>query len=178
MSPSQQVPKVEYERILYTTDLSESGRHAFPYAASIANRYGAQLTVFHVFETAGFEKQVVGYISEDLWDEIKTQNLEEARSILVNRKRNDVAIENAVDQFCHDALGPGAEPYLTYEVVVKAGDPVEQIIEEAHSGNYDLVVIGRRGRRVIKDALMGSTAWEVLHRCRVPVMVVRLPEDD
>jgi len=174
------VPRVEYKRILYTTDLSETGRCAFPHAASIANRYEADLTVFHVVETLQFEKHLVGYISEQLWNEIKTRNLQEAREILSRRKRDDAAIEDAVDQFCQQALVEGEDhPYVTYEIVVKTGDPVEKIIKEAHRGNYDLVIIGEHSRRVVKDALkrkVGSTAWRILHRCKVPVMVVRIPE--
>lgn len=71
-------------------------------------------------------------------------------------------------------------PYVTYEIVVKTGDPVEEIIKEAYRGNYDLAVIGEHSRRVVKDALqrkVGSTAWRILHRCKVPVMVVRAPEE-
>jgi nucleotide-binding universal stress UspA family protein len=175
------VPRVEYKRILYSTDLSETGRCAFPHAASIANRYKADLTVFHVVETLQFEKHLVGYISEQLWNEIKTRNLQEAREILSRRKRDDASIEDAVDQFCQQVLVEGEDhPYVTYEIVVKTGDPVEEIIKEAHRGNYDLVVIGEHSRRVVKDALkrkVGSTAWRILHRCKVPVMVVRVPEE-
>ena len=179
MKIPRKVPRVEYSKILYTTDLSETGRFAFPYAASIAHRYNAQLTVFHVVETVQFEKYVVGYISEDLWEQLKTRSLQEAKEMLAGRKRDDTAIKNAVDQFCQDALTEGEDqPYVTYEVVVKTGDPVDKIIEEAHGGNYDLVVIGEHSRRIIKDAMkrkVGSTAWRILHRCKIPIMVVRVP---
>lgn len=175
----KKVPRVEYKKILYTTDLSETGRCAFPYAASIANRYNAELTAFHVVETIEFEKYLVGYVSEELWDEIKTRNLQEAKEILTKRKRDDTAFKDAVDQHCQQALAEGEDqPYVTYQVVVKAGDPVEEIIKEAHSGDYDLVVIGEHSRRVIKDALkrkVGSTAWRILHRCKIPILVVRVP---
>ena len=95
MPTPKTLPRVEYKKILYTTDLSESGRFAFPYAASIAAHYDAQLTVFHVVEAREFEKYLVGYISEELWAEIKTRDLEEARRILINRKRNDAAIKGS-----------------------------------------------------------------------------------
>ena len=59
--------------------MSESGRYAFPYAESIDQRFDSQLTVFHVVETRAFEKYLLGYINEDLWKVLKTQDLEEAR---------------------------------------------------------------------------------------------------
>jgi nucleotide-binding universal stress UspA family protein len=46
----EKVPEVEYKKILYTTDLSERGRFAFHHAASLARRYSAKLTAFHVVE--------------------------------------------------------------------------------------------------------------------------------
>jgi nucleotide-binding universal stress UspA family protein len=171
------IQRVEFKKILYATDLSESGRRAFPYAASIAHRYGAGLTVFHVLETVEFEKTVVGYISEDLWRKIKKRSLQEARNILMGRKRKDVAIRDSVDEFCQEALGEqGKKPYITYDVVVKAGDTVQAILKEARKGNYDLIVLGKKGRRAIEDALIGTTARRVMRRCSIPVMVVPLPE--
>lgn len=50
MEVSNQIPKIVYKKILYTTDLSENGRYAFHHAASIAKRNDAELTVFHVIE--------------------------------------------------------------------------------------------------------------------------------
>ena len=177
MNTPGNLPKVEYKKILYTTDLSEAGRLVFPHAASLANRYTAELTVFHVVETEEFEKYLVGYISEDLWNQIKTRNLQEAKDIIVGRKWGDTAIKNAVDQFCQDVLIEGEEkPYVAYDVVVEMGDPVEKIIQKAHDGNYDLIVMGNHGRRALKEALLGSTAWRVLHRSTIPVMVVWLSD--
>lgn len=177
MPDNVNLPRVEYRKILYTTDLSEGGRHAFPYAASIAHRYGADLTVFHVVESQEFEKFLVGYLDESLWDEIKTRNLQEARELLVNRKRGDAQLKESVDQFLKDSLSDDtAKPYVTYDIVVEMGDPVEKIIEHADSGGYDMVVIGKHGRRPLKDTLMGDTARRVTRRCKVPVLVVHVPD--
>jgi nucleotide-binding universal stress UspA family protein len=38
----------EIKKILYTTDLSPNARFAFGYAASLANRYDAGITILHV----------------------------------------------------------------------------------------------------------------------------------
>ena len=132
MNTSGKLPRVEYKKILYATDLSEAGRLAFPHAASLAHRYASELTVFHVVETEEFEKYLVGYISEDLWNQIKTRNLQEARDIITARKRDDTAIKDVVDQFCQDTLtGNEEKPYVTYDVAVDTGDPVEKIIQKA-----------------------------------------------
>ena len=181
MKVPRQVPRVEYKKILYATDLSETGRFAFPYAASIANSYDAELTVFHVVETVEFEKHVVGYVGEELWEEIKTRSLKEAKNIITERKRDDAAIKAAVDELCRETAELGEdEPYVTYDVVVSSGDPVEEIVKEANQGDYDLIVIGEHSGWGISDAFkrkVGSTAWRVLHRCKKPILVVRLPSE-
>ena len=178
MPKNSQLPKVEYKKILYTTDLSESGRYAFPYAASIAQNFGSELTVFHVVESRDFEKYVLGYISEDMWKELKTRSLEEAKELLVSRKRGDVEIKNSVHQFCDESISrQQAKLIFSYEVKVGTGEAVERILEEAHGGGYDLLVISKHGHRTsVKDAVMGDTARRVIRRCRVPVMVVQLPD--
>jgi len=178
MSTEKTLPEIGYKKILYTTDLSESGRHAFPYAASIARRFNSELTVFHVVETRDFEKYLVGYISEDLWKDLQTQDLEEARRILISRKRDDVEIKDSVQQFCEENLsGQADQSVLSYQVVVEMGEPVEKILHEAHSGDYDLVVISKRGNRSsVKDAVMGGTARRIIRRCNAPVMVVQPPD--
>lgn len=178
MQSDKMLPKIEYKKILYATDLSDSGRHAFPYAASIAQCFGSELTVFHVLETRDFEKYVLGYISEDFWRELKSRSLEEARSTLISRKRDDVEIVDSIHRYCQETLPQHPEnPVLAYEVMVEVGEPVEKILEEAHSGGYDLVVISKHGHRTsVKDAVIGDTARRVVRRCRVPVMVVQLPD--
>ena len=171
------IPRIEYRKILYATDLSEAGRTAFPYAASIAHRYDAELTVFHVVKPPEFEDYLVGYIDEDMWREIKTRDLEEVKSILVSRKRADVSIKNKVDQFCQSTLADCEDnPYVVYEVKVAMGDPVQEIVKEARDGAYDLVVIGKRGRGLLEEAVMGTTARRVLRRCDQSVLVVPLLE--
>ena len=63
-----EVPKVTIKKILYVTDLSETGRHAFSYAASLAHTYGAALTVLHVLdEGPDLDKRLEGYITEHMW---------------------------------------------------------------------------------------------------------------
>jgi len=40
----------EIKKILYATDLSANARYSFGYAASLAHRYGAGITIIHVLD--------------------------------------------------------------------------------------------------------------------------------
>lgn len=176
MPTDKTVPRVAYRKILYATDLSEAGRSAFPHAASIAHTYKADLTVFHVVESKDFEKYLIGYVSEELWEQIKTRDLDEARQLLIRRKRDDAAILSTVDQFCQESVekqqGP---PYITYDVVVETGDPAEKIVEKAHREGFDLIVIAKHGHGVIHGGLVGDTVRRVMRRSNVPVLVIPVP---
>lgn len=37
---------------------------------------------------------------------------------------------------------------LGYDIVAKTGDPVEELLREAHGGNYDLIVIGEHSDQI------------------------------
>jgi nucleotide-binding universal stress UspA family protein len=177
MPTNKTLPSIDYKRILYVTDLSESGRHAFPHAASIARRFNSELTVFHVVDPGKLES-LLGYANEELWELLTKQTLEEAREILYSRKRDNVEIINNVEQFCEESLDSTTEePVVAYDIKVEMGEALEKILNEAHSGNYDLLIISKHGHRLsVKDAVIGDTARRILRRCKIPVMVVPLPK--
>ena len=175
MDKAMEIPKIEIKKILYTTDLSESGRYAFSYAASLANAYKAELSVLHVIEEGPeLDKTLVGYISEELWEQIKRQNLEEAREILVNRKRDNAAIKKCVGDFCEEIQASTGEAYVTYDIAIEMGHAVKKILEYAAQGSYDLIVVGSHGHGTL-DTMMGDTARRIVRRSDIPVLVVRLP---
>ncbi len=160
----------DIKKILYATDLSENARYAAGYAASIANRYGASITVMHALEQLSpyRESLVVNVIGDTKWHDIMKKNESEFHEKF--RKR--------IEDFCEDMAAEDPScPFIIDNTVVKAGNPVELILDEAKKGNYDLVVMGTHGHRGLADAVMGSTARRVLRRCQTPVLVVRLPKD-
>ena len=175
MSQQKPLPQIEYRKILYVTDLSESGRQAFPHAVAIARRNDAELTVFHVVDNRDLQS-LEGYMSSELWEELSSRNLDDARQILLSRRRDEFAVRN-VEQFCEECLAEQPEhPVLSYSIKVESGERLEKILEEAHGG-YDLLVIAKHGNRAsVKDAVLGDTTRRVIRRCRIPVLVVPLQE--
>jgi nucleotide-binding universal stress UspA family protein len=175
------LPKVEVKKILYATDLSENARYAFAYAVSLADLYHAAITMIHVLpEVPGIlDKSVIGYISEERWEEIKSQNVEEAREALIGKRRDHLIIRDVLHQFSENVKeGHEGEGFVTDDIIVVRGNPVEQILAQAEGKNCDLIVMGTHGHGTLADVMMGSTARRVLRRSKKPVLVVRLPEED
>jgi nucleotide-binding universal stress UspA family protein len=56
---------------------------------------------------------------------------------------------------------------------VRIGHAAEQILDEAASGAYDLVVVGTRGRHGITRFLLGSTAERIARQASAPVLLVQ-----
>jgi len=61
---------------------------------------------------------------------------------------------------------------LFYEKILH-GDSGPKIIKFAHDKNFNLIVIGSRGMNSIKEAFLGSTSNYVLHKSKIPTMVVK-----
>jgi len=161
------IPNIK--KILYTTDLSQNARYAFGYAASLANRYDAGITILHVLEdilTA--DSLVINIIGKDKWNESRSRNEKQVLDTIKSR----------LTKFCDDVQAelPSC-PFITDSIKVKIGRPVDEILNEVENSAYDMVVMGAHGHGVLSDALMGSVSRRVVRRCKIPVLVVRLPEE-
>ena len=161
----------EFRKILYTTDLSPSARYAFAYAASLANRYGAGITIIHVLQDVSpyQDSLVINVIGQKKWEELWKGNEQKVLDMIKSR----------LEKFCEGVSRELPEcPFITDEIIVKIGNPVEKILNQTEAGDYDLVVMGAHGHGILAGAMMGSTSRRVLRRCKKPVLVIRLPEDE
>jgi len=159
----------DIKKILYATDLSENARYAFGYAVSLASRYGARITILHVFEELSPTAllMVGDIIGEKRWSSLKKEKENSAME----------AIKARLGEFCeaYESEAPGC-PFTVEQTLVETGHPVDKIIEHAASGGYDVIVMGSRGQGMLAEVMLGSTSRRVLRLCRKPVLVVRLPD--
>jgi len=158
----------EIKKILYVTDLSKNARYAFGYAAHLGNLTGAGITILHVLEERSpySASLVMNILGEEKWKELRETNTQQVTETIRDR----------LQHFCEDvsAQMPTCS-FITDDIVIKIGDPVEEILRLGKAGNFDLVVMGAHGHGMLEDAMIGSTSRRVLRRCTKPVLVVRLP---
>ena len=161
----------EIKKILYATDLSENARYAFGYAASLANHYGAGITILHVLEELSPNALAIvgGMLGKKGWEDLKKRNEE----------RIIQAIRDRIEGFCEAESGKmPACHFIIDHVIVEIGQPVDRIIRQTEKTDCDMVVMGSRGQGMLAEAMLGNTSRRVLRRCRKPVLVVRLPVED
>ena len=170
------LPNIQIKKILYATDLSENAVHAFAYAVSLANLYGAGITILHVLAEFPGEEFIANMINTDTWEEIKSRHYSDARNQLIGKKRDSVAMKEVLEAFSEKTQADAQDQaFVTDEVLIKNGVPAEVIVETARERNCDLIVVGTYGHGTITEVLVGSTAKWVLKNSPIPVLVIRLP---
>ena len=143
----QKIPKDKQcpvSKILVPIDGSSYAMKGVEHAACMAHalkKYIRKIELLRVINLAFYEKRLMEEI--DLEDETKTI-LEEARSVLTDAGVSGRLISSQV----------------------RIGGPAEEIIKEAEKGNFNLIIMGRRGRTAFKDFILGGVSSTVLQRCQ------------
>jgi nucleotide-binding universal stress UspA family protein len=137
---------VQLRSILFPTDFSSAANAALPYAAAIAQRYGAKLYTLHVLPSNTYA------------------DFPETWPIFVERARGE-AEQKACELLSHLK---GFEA----EVLVRSGDVwavVEDVIETC---KIDLIVLGTHGRTGWGKVFLGSVAETIFRKAPCPVITV------
>jgi nucleotide-binding universal stress UspA family protein len=142
---------VRCEKLLCAVDFSQFSAGALDVAAAFAQAAGAALTLFYAHQLA------LGH-----------------HRALVPRER---LLADARDHFLQELTGlarPLAQRKVDAGVVVaEAALPASAVTNLAREGDFDLIVIGCRGRHAIYASLLGSTAETILRSCERPVIAVK-----
>jgi nucleotide-binding universal stress UspA family protein len=119
------------------------------------------------------------FLGEEKWQELQESHAQEAKQILIGKKREGAVIREALEEFCEAAQEDHDEcEYMTDETVVTRGNTVDEILIESRDRGCDLIVMGYHVRGKLEEAVLGSTTRRVLRRSKIPVMLVRLPETE
>ncbi|HLV65081.1 MAG TPA: universal stress protein [Polyangiaceae bacterium] len=144
-----------FQRILVPVDYSEDSRAALAVAVDLARSLGATLDVVHVWDRPSYvsDTVLVGHGAEQ-------------------RPLGELIRENAeleMKEFL-DALNLPSG--ITRSSRLISGAPAAALLEELRTGNYDLVVMGTKGRTGFAHLLLGSVAEKLVRHSPVPVLTV------
>ena len=94
----------------------------------------------------------------------------------MGKKQDHEIVQAALTDFCASAnIDTDHCSFDTYEIIVKPGRIVEEIVETASKKECDLVVMGSH-KGLLGSTAVGSIAKGVLHQSTIPVLVVPPPE--
>lgn len=138
-----------YERILVPTDGSEHAAVALEYAIDVANRFDSTVYPYHVVDSRYLE------------------NAPHYDSVVADGERLVQSVEEQL-----------AEADIQAEGELATGVPNQAIMDYVNDHDINLIVMGSHGRTGAERYLLGSVTEKVLRRSDVPVLTVKLQEDD
>lgn len=128
-------------------DGSDCAKAALKVAADLAEATGAGLVIVFGYEPPSMRAGgPVGY-QKDAIEAIGEERLAEAKAIL-------------------------GDSTVTVETLPVPELPADAVIDVATERGASLIVIGTRGETPLMGAILGSTAYKLLHRSPIPVLVV------
>jgi nucleotide-binding universal stress UspA family protein len=63
-------------------------------------------------------------------------------------------------------------------IIIRIGDPMEEILKVADEERYDVIILGSHEKRFLTQTFLGSVCDAVLHRIRKPVFIIPLPVEE
>jgi len=83
------------------------------------------------------------------------------------------ALANDAKRIMKSAKIYSAKSGIVFKHSILVGDPGYEIINYQKNRKFDLIVIGSRGRGSTKELFLGSVSNYVLHKSKIPVLVVK-----
>ncbi|HOA83996.1 MAG TPA: universal stress protein [Thermodesulfovibrio thiophilus] len=135
--------------ILVPVDGSESSMKAVEHAASLARFVKGikKITILRVINVSVYLERMRQGINPE----------EEASEILM--KAQNILIKEGISQ---DLV----------QTKTRVGFPAEEINADIQENNYNLVIMGRRGRSPIKDIVLGGVSSAVINNCSEPTVAI------
>lgn len=152
----RQSPREAYRRVLVPVDFSSSSLAAIELALLVAPQ--ATLVLMHALELPFAAKLTLGGADPGVF----TRCREAARIEAVQRLHELAAAAGLAPAQLRTATPDGADPWML-------------IVQQELEHDCDLVVIGRQGRHVVDEWLLGSTTRMVMWECTGDVLVVSRP---
>jgi nucleotide-binding universal stress UspA family protein len=166
--------QIAFKTILFTSNLSDTSRAAFCHAALLATQLKAKIILLHVIEitTISYENLLIKLFGKEKMDTILEQHRKNAQDALIGKISSRQMACSALDQFCREtSINNNQCDLLDYEIVIKEGDVVDAIIQEATEHNCDMIVMGASDG-IISGTTIGANVKAVLDKSKIPTLVV------
>jgi universal stress protein A len=151
---------IDLHRILVPTDFSKHSHNALTYAASFAEKFGAEIHLLHVVQD--FAVFFPDPIAAGAPGFPPADHLTAAVRAALDRTVRE-----------HKQL-----QHLRVHAEAREGTPYHEIVAYARENDIDLIIMGTHGRTGLAHLLLGSVAEKVIRRAPCPVLTVRDPEHE
>lgn len=139
-----------FQKILVAIDGSEGSKKALAAAFRIAKKFGAELQAISVKERPSHYSATVGEVMEEQEE-----------------------IDKSIAHVTEEALDWAKREGVELQCEVRPGHEVQTIIEFAHQGDFDLLVVGFMGHSRIFGRIWGGTSQNLTRMAPCSVLVVK-----
>ena len=155
---------------LYATDLSNTSNHAFRYAVGLAKALDARLHVMHALEPMNEEARItlqMFMIDANERNQAINRRLDNTRAALNERQEAFWAAMPEDER---------RERARVDNIEVVQGYAADAILKRAESLPADMILMGSHAHG-LTHSFLGTVAKRMLHRAKVPTLIVPYTED-
>lgn len=152
--------KTKIRKFLVPVDGSKNSIRALSFAINLAKFTKSKIVILHVLPTDVSSMSIVELMKP--LSSIQTKGYEAKLT-----KRGQKIIETAMNRCKQNRVGFSSK-------IIK-GNPGYDAIKYAHNkkNSIDLIIMGSRGEGHAEEILLGSVSYHVVHKSKVPVMIVK-----
>jgi nucleotide-binding universal stress UspA family protein len=155
-----------FERILIPVDGSPQSHNALMKGVELAKIDGSKIEILHV---TTFSEEYPGFMSMNGNSTPQESAPPEWISEYIdNIRQND---RKMLDEASKSAKS--IAPKLEITVKLLTGRAVENVLEEADRGKFDLIIMGCRGLGGFREIVLGSVSHGVVNGSKIPVLIVK-----
>jgi nucleotide-binding universal stress UspA family protein len=155
--------------ILVPIDSSDNSGRAVLYASGLAAKFGASVLFLHVLDKLPARKELKRYLhSLEANTNPPEGEIESIRNALSKSGEDEAKriLEHAVRTARDKGVG-------RVNTAIDDGDPAAEILRYLDTGEFNLVVMGRRGLGGVKGLLMGSLSHKISNMANCTVVTVK-----
>ena len=141
---------IKTNKILIPIDFSDTSLEAIKHACLILKYSSGEIILLHVHK----KRDVLDFISPE-------------------HEANDVLVTNFVSKKLEElAQKIRKEDGLTVSTLISSGNITTEVMNVVERNKIDLIIMGTRGRDSDNNRFMGSNAYRVITKSRIPVIAV------
>lgn len=152
-----------YDRVLLSTDGSETAETATTHAVAVATQFDAELHVISIIDTESISRP----FEADQVDWFKTSS-----------SLDEIGLTDTAQASIRRITAAAEDAGLDVVQTVAKGEPHRAISDYTDQKGIDLIVMGSRGYSGLRRLMVGSVTDQVTRSVSIPVLVTGEPPAD
>ena len=168
------VPLPGYHKILVAADASDHSNHGVSEAVAIAGIWQGEISGAHVYAAAMHDRrfrQMEGGLPEKYRQEQELERQRDVHDELITR-----GLSVITDSYLDQAEQTCDKAGLRYRRRSLEGKNYTELVNEANSGQYDLLIMGAQGLGSVPGGRLGTVSARTTRRSNIDTLVIKNPE--